>query len=116
MIENNYYTIKYTPFFNSELDEITKYIDCKLNNPNASKRLLQEIQKKIDNLKKMPKIYGMLLDKIKSNNKWYKIKVKNYLILYVIKGNFVIVFHIFYGKRNIQRLIDYYVDKTNFNY
>lgn len=103
MIEK--FNIKYLQSFNKELNEILYYIGHKLKNKNAAKRLSIKIEKSILEASKNPKSFEIYKTAKKSKYNWYRIYVKNFIIYYTVKGYSMIVVHIVYKKRNIEKIL-----------
>ena len=103
MIEK--FNIKYLQSFNKELKEILYYIEQKLKNKNAARKLSIKIEKAILEASKNPKSFEICKTIKKSKYNWYRIYVKNFIIFYTIKGNSMVVVHIIYKKRNIDKIL-----------
>ena len=99
------FNIKYLQSFYNELNEILYYIENKLKNKNAAKRLSIKIEKAILEASKNPKSFEIYKTDKKSKYNWYRIYVKNFIIYYTIKDNSMIVVHIIYKKRNIEKIL-----------
>ena len=99
------FNIKYLQSFYNELNEILYYIENKLKNKNAAKRLSVKIEKAILEASKNPKSFEIYKTDKKIKYNWYSIYVKNFIIYYTIKSNSMIVVHIIYKKRNIEKIL-----------
>lgn len=101
----NKYNIKYLPSFDDELNEILYYISNKLKNKIAAEKLLENISGAIIN-RSINLSECVEYKSVKNRKyKWYKIYVKNYIVIYTLRNNTMEVAHIFYRKRNIEELI-----------
>lgn len=82
-----YYTCKYTNRFKNNLSETLMYIKNELKNVPAAEALLKEIQKVIRERNKSPKIDKPFCIGKYSKKPLYKIKVRNFYIIYKINDN-----------------------------
>ncbi|MFI3227956.1 MAG: type II toxin-antitoxin system RelE/ParE family toxin [Clostridia bacterium] len=101
------YKLQITSLASKELDEIVLYISCNLKNPIAATNFLDEVEKCYAMLKSNPKIYEYCQDERLYKLRYRKVVVKNYVLIYRIDeaSKTVYVLHIFYGKRDYQKLI-----------
>ena len=98
----NGYKVMFTTQAAQELKEVYSYISNKLYSPKATLELMREINNKVVNISYFPRMYSRLITKKIKFNKYRKIVIKNYIILYQIhdiKREIEIV-HIFNSKSN----------------
>lgn len=98
------YQIKYLKKFDEDLNEILYYITYKLNNKNAAKNILDKIEKSIIDRSYNPESFEVYITKENREFKWYRIYVNNYIILYTVKDNEMIVTRLLYKRRNIKAI------------
>lgn len=96
------YKLEYLPFFYQDLDRITDYIRYNLANEIAAGKLLDEVEKEIQQRLNSPASYEKYItDK---NKTYYRIYVKNYTIFYKVKNNTMIVSRILYSRMNFNQI------------
>ena len=85
-----------------ELEGIYKYISKSLISETAASSIMQKIENKILNLKKIPESYSIIEPYIQTKEKYRKLIINNYIVVYRIdkENNKVYVISIIYGKRN----------------
>ncbi len=79
----------------------------KLNNPEAAAGFLDDLEKRYHNILENPSMYSLCNDSRLCKGGYWKIVIKNYLILYRIKQEkkTVIVVRVVYGGRIYTDLI-----------
>ncbi|MCI8700358.1 MAG: type II toxin-antitoxin system RelE/ParE family toxin [Clostridia bacterium] len=105
-MNTNKYKVIITPTAYKEIRKIYDYIAEELYAGNAAKRLMKKIEEQVHLLKHAPKIHTEIgkIDELKRN--YRKIVINNYVILYTIDDNNMIVYisHMYYSGKNY---IDY---------
>ena len=104
-MEEKTYNISILPIFKTELNEMVEYITYKLHNPEAALQLLALINEKIIERSFAAESFEPYMDAPELDQPYYRIKVNNYEILYVVIGNTMEVRRLFYNKRNIITLL-----------
>ena len=99
------YKIKYLPLFYNDLDKITDYIIYKLNNEIVANNFVNELENEINKRAYNPEAYEKYISTRKRQYTYYKIYVKNYIVLYTVKDNTMEVRRILYSRRNFDKLI-----------
>lgn len=101
------YKLIITSTLHEELDSIILYISDNLKNPTAATRFLDEVSKCYGHLKTNPQIYGFCSDDRLRKQGYRKAVIKNYILVYRVdeKIDVVYVLHIFYGRRDYEKLI-----------
>ena len=99
------YKLSFLPLFEQDLNEIVDYISIDLNNPKAARKLVDDIEKAILKRLETPLIYAPYQSSKIRKYPYYKIKVKNFLIFYVVIEDTMEVRRILYSRRNIDSLI-----------
>lgn len=82
-----YYTSKYAKRFKDNLSETLMYIKNELKNEAAAEALLGEMQKAIKERSKSSKIDKLFCVGEYSKKPLYKIKVRNFYIIYKLNDN-----------------------------
>jgi len=97
--------IVYLPSFQQDIDAIIDYITNTLEAPQAASNLLNELEKSINDLKRLP-LAHRLYHPIKPILTEYRVlTVKNYLVFYVVLEKTIEIHRIIYKKRNLSQLI-----------
>lgn len=91
------YKIEYLPIASRDITDILEYI--KADNPQATLRLLDEIDSSISNLESFPYM-GVVPKDFRLDRLGYRMLiVNNYLVFYVVLDNVIEIRRIIYGKR-----------------
>lgn len=98
---NNKYSIIFTKRSQKEIFKIYKYSFKKAYSEQYARKLMKEIESKIKILETFPKAYSELIIE-ERKNKYRKIVIKNYIIIYTIKEEKkeIYILHIFHQKSN----------------
>lgn len=104
-MEEKAYNISILPIFKTELNQAVEYITYKLHNPEAALQLITLINEKIVERSFAPESFEPYMDEPELDQPYYRIKVNNYEILYVVIGHTMEVRRLFYNKRNIITLL-----------
>ena len=99
------YNIQYLNSFSEELEEILNYISYILKNEKAANNLLNNIIVAINKRSENPKSFEKYKSKKILKYEWYRIYIGNFTIFYTVKEYKMIVAHIFYSARDIDKLI-----------
>ena len=96
------YKIVFTPTSLQQIKEIYEYINQNLHEDIAAKRLMREIEIKIQQLKYTPRIYIKLQRHSDLNKEYRRMIINNFAVLYTIEDerNIVYISHIFYSGSN----------------
>ncbi len=101
--------IRYSPSFDTDLDETLCYIASVLQNPDAAERLLQDVENSIEERSRNPEIYAVYGWSLNDSVPYYRIVVGNFIVLYVVltenSEKIMEVRRILYGRRNIALLV-----------
>ena len=78
------YELRYLPLFYEDLSEKLFYIENVLNNPQAARQLLEDVERAI--LERLPisESFEPYHSIKKRKNPYYRIYVKNYVVYYVV--------------------------------
>jgi len=105
MVAKNKYTIEYLPSFSDELNEIIYYITFLLKNKKAAERLLQSIDKAIEQRRVNPESYEVYKSKSNMKYDWYRIYIGHFTIFYTVRNSIMEIAHIIYSARNFDDLL-----------
>ena len=100
-MEYNEYKLNYTNEVEEELDEIYNYISQVLKEPEIARRQINKIRQEIHMLITSPYL-GQRVNIKPRNEECRRLVIRNYIALYKIEETQkeILIFHIFYGKRN----------------
>ncbi len=106
-VENKPYQIQYTPLAYEDLDGIDSYIAETLGNPSAADRLMEKMEKSIDQLKDFPYSGSEVGDAYLAAKGYRKLVVDNYIVFHLVSDEqrMVIVMRIIHGAREYQNLL-----------
>jgi len=99
------YKIRYLPAFENDLEDALDYIRIELQNPIAAEHLLEETEKAILKRCSAPLSFQPYYSKKDRKNHYYRIRVKDYVIYYVVIENVVEARRFLYSRRNIEEII-----------
>ena len=96
------YRLKFSELYRKDVDSSYNYIKDKLEAPMAADNLIIETLDKLNKLKENPKIRPLVRDEYLASLGYRSIKVKNYVIFYIIGNDnkHVKIVRFLYNKRN----------------
>ena len=99
------YKLRYLPLAQKDLESITDYITDTLKAPQAALDFVDVVEKGLYRLREHP--YSCrLYQPIKPVDPEYRVlRVKNYLVFYVVLDDTVEVHRVVYGRRNLSQVI-----------
>ncbi len=100
-MEYDKYQLKFSNVLEEDLSEIYNYIAQILKEPIIAKRLVNKIEEEIYRLE-MSLYLGQKVHVKPRNEEYRRLVIGNYIVLYRIEDTQkeILIFHIFYGKRN----------------
>jgi plasmid stabilization system protein ParE len=104
-MEKRQYESKILPLFEHDLNAITDYIAYRLRNPDAADHLIDAVEKAIYERLPMAESFEPYHGIAEREFPYYRIKVNNYIIFYVVIDSVMEVRRIFYIKRNMKKLL-----------
>ncbi len=104
-MDKKQYTLRFLPLFEDDLNSIVDYISTQLQNPTAANNLVNEVENAIFNRLPYAESFEPYNSIVNHKNPYYYIKVKNYLIFYVVLDNVMEVRRIIYSHRDISNQI-----------
>ena len=101
-ISKKQYRIVFTNDCKQEMDDIYHYISSKLYAPNSARKLMQNVEKTIMSLRKMPELYMVIKIDNRLNIEFRRIVINNYVIIYTIseEDKIIYIVHMYYGRSN----------------
>ena len=101
------YRLKFSKLYDTDVDSSYNYITNNLQAPMAAENLIKETILKLEKIKENPKIRPLVHDKYLATLGYRSMKVKNYLIFYIIgdDNKTVKIVRFLYGKRNWMNLL-----------
>ncbi len=99
------YELRFLPLFQEDLNAIVDYITGQLQNPNAAGRLIDDVEKAIMDRLPAAEAFAPYSCTIQHPYPYYYIRVRNYLVFYVVIGNVMEVRRIVYSRRDMPKLI-----------
>ncbi len=99
------YTLKFLPLFENDLNAIVDYISINLQNPTAANKLIDDVEKAIFDRLSDPEAFEPYPTAAKHPLPYYYIRVRNYLVFYVVYQNTMEVRRMIYGPRDISKLL-----------
>ena len=96
------FRLKFSKLYDRDVDSSYNYIKDKLEAPMAADNLIIETLEKLNKLKENPKIRPLVRDEYLASLGYRSIKVKNYVIFYIIGNDnkYVKIVRFLYNKRN----------------
>jgi len=96
------YILQFSKLYADDVDSSYNYIKKNLEAPLAAENLIKEILKKLTIIKQNPRIRPLVQDKYLASLGYRLIKVKNYMIFYIISDDdeHIKVIRFLYTKRN----------------
>jgi plasmid stabilization system protein ParE len=91
----------------ADIDGIVQYIAVELNNTEAAKSFLDDIENAYRNVTGQPDMYGLCNDGKLRNMGYRKIAIKNYIIVYRVSEDkeFAVILRVFYGGMDYSKLL-----------
>ena len=94
------YTVRVMPAFVADMRAIRDYISFDLQNPEAAERLTADVRKAIEVRAEAPLAFEPYHSKKERRYAYYRILVRNYLILYVVADDVMEIRRILYNRRD----------------
>ncbi len=88
-----------------EYREIVRYLATVLGSPDAARGFMDEFDYQLDLACAMPELYGLSRMKELAALGYRSMLVKNYVALYKIEGNVVVIAHIFHQSQDYAKLV-----------
>lgn len=102
---NKQYSLRILPIFEEDLLDIVSYISKKLDNPQAANKFVDEVEEAILNRLRNPASFEKFVSVRKREHDYYRIRVKNFTVFYVLIDNIMEVRRILYNKRDFSKIL-----------
>lgn len=99
------YKILETAHARADLREICSYISGALENPIAAAAFIEELEKCYDILEQLPYTYEQCRDGHLRARGYRRAIIKNYVMIYKVTDDSVIILRFFHGSRDYEKLI-----------
>jgi len=96
---------RYLPLFERDLAEARDYIANSLHNPLAALRLVEDTKQAIMSRRDNPSAFEPYRSAKDRKLPYYRIRVKNFTVFYVLIGDVMEVRRFVYSKRDFSKLI-----------
>jgi plasmid stabilization system protein ParE len=93
------------PIFDADLADTWEYIVYKLKNSAAAARLAEDVEKAILKRLDAPESFEKYHSKKEREHPYYRIRIRNFTVWYVVIGDVMEVRRLLYGKRDIEALL-----------
>lgn len=94
------YKLEFLPLFEEDLNEITDYISGVLHDPDAALRLVEDVERAIFDRLKAPTSFEKYYSLHERKHPYYRIRVRNYTVFYVVIDDVMEVRRILYSRRD----------------
>lgn len=101
-MNGKYYDLRILPLFEDDLNEIVDYITYRLKNPIAAERLIDDVEKAIEERRSCAESFEPYPSSKDRLHPYYRIQVRNFTIFYVVIDETMEVRRILYSKSNIK--------------
>ena len=102
---DNQFILRYLPLFEKDLASTCNHIAIKLQNPAAALRLVDDTEKAILERLVNPLWFPPYRSVKDRKQPYYTIKIRNFLVFYVVIGNIMEVRRFVYSKRNLSEIV-----------
>ena len=99
------YKLRFLPIFYRDLSSVVSYIANELNSPLTAKRFIDEVERAINQRLKAPESFEQYKSVKDRLLPYYRIKVKNYFIFYVVIDDYMEVRRLIYSRRSLPNII-----------
>ena len=102
---NNWYRLRFLSLFYDDLSDIVDYISGELNNPDAARKLVDDVESAINRRLTNPNSFESFRSTKARKYPYYRIYVRNFLIFYVVFDNIMEVRRILHNRRDWRDLL-----------
>ncbi|MGI6708013.1 MAG: type II toxin-antitoxin system RelE/ParE family toxin [Dethiobacteria bacterium] len=104
-MSNRKYILQILPLFEEDLNEIVDYITFKLKNPTAANGLVNAVEEAIYKRLTNPESFEPFQSIKEREYPYYRIRIKNFTIFYVVIDDIMEVRRILYNRRDLTKLL-----------
>ncbi len=102
---DRHYELRVLSLFEEDLNEIVDYITYRLRNPVAAENLVDAVEAAIRERLPNAEAFEPYQSSRERQYPYYRIRVKNFMIFYVVIDNVMEVRRILYGRRNWKKIL-----------
>ena len=99
------FTLRYLPPFEEDLMGVRNYIAYNLQNPAAALRLIEDTEAAILKRLENPLGFERYNSTRDRDHPYYRIRIRNYTVFYVVIGDVMEVRRFIYSRRNLSQLV-----------
>ena len=99
------YKLRFLPIFYNDLSSVVTYIAKDLNSPQTALKFIDEVEEAIKKRLDAPEAFEQYKSAKNRKYPYYKIKIKNYFVFYVVIDDYMEVRRLIYSKRNLSIII-----------
>jgi mRNA-degrading endonuclease RelE of RelBE toxin-antitoxin system len=99
------YILSYLPIFDADLVDTWEYIAYRLKNHAAADRLASDVEGAVLKRLESPESFEKYDSKKKREHPYYRIRIRNFTVWYVVIDNVMEVRRLLYNKRDIEDLL-----------
>ena len=104
-MSGKHYELRFLPLFEEDLNEIVDYITYRLRNRVAAENLVDAVEAAIQERLPNAEAFEPYQSSRERKYPYYRIRVKNFMIFYVVIDNVMEVRRILYGRRNWKEIM-----------
>ena len=102
---DKHYELRFLSLFEEDLNEIVDYITYRLRNPVAAENLVDAVEAAIQERLPNAEAFEPYQSSRERKYPYYRIRIKNFMIFYVVIDNVMEVRRILYGRRNWKKIL-----------
>lgn len=99
------YKLRFLPLFEIDLNDIIDYIVFELNNYDAAADLISEVERAIKRRLDFAESFEPYPSAKQREHPYYRIRIKNYTIFYIVIDDVMEIHRIIYDRRNLDILL-----------
>jgi plasmid stabilization system protein ParE len=99
------YTLSYLPIFDTDLADTWEYITFKLKNRAAADCLAADVEAAILKRLDTPETFEKHDSKREREHPYYRIRIRNFTVWYVVIGDVMEIRRMLYNKRDVEELL-----------
>lgn len=102
-MEQGRYELRILPLFERDLNEIVDYIAVHLQSPQAAEAFVEEVERAIQTRLPSAEAFAPYPSAKKRKHSYYGIRVKHYIVFYVVIDHVMEVRRVLYQRRNLEK-------------
>ena len=104
-MESKKYRLRYLPLFEQDLAQAVAYIADVLKNPDAARRLVDDVEATILERLNHPEAFEPYSSGKRRRYPYYRIYIRNYVVYYVVIDDIMEVRRFLYGARDREKYL-----------